>query len=74
MVPVVAPSAAAYGAAGALCNQLVNLGFVIGPPVAFAALHAGTKGGPMALALGGALLAALLLPKATLRSGLWLKR
>jgi predicted MFS family arabinose efflux permease len=74
MVPVVAPSAAAYGAAGALCNQLVNLGFVIGPPVAFAALHAGIKGGPMALALGGALLAALLLPKATLRSGLWLKR
>jgi predicted MFS family arabinose efflux permease len=72
MVPVVAPSPAAYGAAGALCNQLVNLGFVIGPPAAFAALHAETRGGPMALAVGGALLAALLLPKATLRSGLCL--
>jgi hypothetical protein len=70
MVPVVAPSPAAYGAAGALCNQLVNLGFVIGPPAAFAALHAETRGGPMALAVGGALLAALLLPKAILRSGL----
>jgi hypothetical protein len=69
MVPVVAPSPAAYGAAGALCNQLVNLGFVIGPPAAFAALHAETRGGPMVLAVGGALLAALLLPKATLRSG-----
>ncbi len=69
MVPVVAPSPAAYGAAGALCNQLVNLGFVIGPPAAFSALHAETRGGPMALAVGGALLAALLLPKATLRSG-----
>ncbi len=69
MVPVVAPSPAAYGAAGALCNQLVNLGFVIGPPAAFFALHAETRGGPMALAVGGALLAALLLPKATLRSG-----
>jgi predicted MFS family arabinose efflux permease len=69
MVPVVAPSPAAYGAAGALCNQLVNLGFVIGPPLAFSALHAGTRGGPMALAVGGALLAALLLPKATLRLG-----
>jgi MFS family permease len=68
MVPVVAPSPAAYGAAGALFNQLVNLGFVIGPPAAFAALHAGTRGGPMALAIGGALLAALLLPKAILRS------
>ena len=68
MVPVVAPSPAAYGAAGALCNQLVNLGFVIGPPAAFSALHADTRGGPMALAVGGALLAALLLPKATLRS------
>jgi MFS family permease len=69
MVPVVAPSPAAYGAAGALCNQLVNLGFVIGPPLAFSTLHAGARGGPMALALGGALLAALLLPKATLRLG-----
>jgi predicted MFS family arabinose efflux permease len=69
MVPVVAPSPAAYGAAGALCNQLVNLGFVIGPPAAFSALHADTRGGPMALAVGGALLAGLLLPKATLRSG-----
>ncbi len=69
MVPVVAPSPAAYGAAGALCNQLVNLGFVIGPPAAFSALHAETRGGPMALAVGGAVLAALLLPKATLRSG-----
>ena len=69
MVPVVAPSPAAYGAAGALCNQLVNLGFVIGPPAAFSALHADTRVGPIALAVGGALLAALLLPKATLRSG-----
>jgi MFS family permease len=69
MVPVVAPSPAAYGAAGALCSQLVNLGFVIGPPAAFFSLHAETRGGPMALAVGGALLAALLLPKATLRSG-----
>ena len=69
MVPVVAPSHAAYGAAGALCNQLVNLGFVIGPPAAFFALHVNARGGPMALAVGGALLAALLLPKATLRSG-----
>ena len=44
MVPVVAPSPAAYGAAGALCNQLVNLGLVIGPPAAFSALHAETRG------------------------------
>lgn len=69
MVPVVAPSPRAYGAAGALCNQLVNLGFVIGPPAAFSALHADARVGPIALAVGGALLAALLLPKATLRSG-----
>ena len=68
MVPVVAPSPAAYGAAGALCNQLVNLGFVIGPPAAFFALHAQIRGGPMALAVGGTLLSALLLPKAILRS------
>jgi MFS family permease len=69
MVPVVAPSPAAYGAAGALCNQLVNLGFVIGPPAAFSALHADTRVGPIGLAVGGALLAALLLPKAILRTG-----
>ena len=69
MVPVVAPGPAAYGAAGALCNQLVNLGFVVGPPAAFFALHVGAGWGPIALSAGGALLAALLLPNATLRSG-----
>jgi predicted MFS family arabinose efflux permease len=61
------PGHAFHPAAGSLCNQLVNLGFVLGAPLAFAALKMQISAGPMVLAAIMGVMGLLLLPMASLR-------